>query len=51
VNPEADRSRLQPEWLYVFAGALVVLAVAIVVCLVIAYAVFGHAVGDAMAGM
>jgi hypothetical protein len=51
VKTEADPSPLQPAWLYVFAGAVVILAVGTLILLVLALLGFVHLSGEAMAGM
>jgi hypothetical protein len=51
VNPDLDRSRLQPAWLYAAAGALVIVAVLILVLLAAAVTGFAHLSSEAMAGM
>jgi hypothetical protein len=32
MNSEVDHSRLEPQWLYVFAGTVVIIAVGISSC-------------------
>lgn len=51
VSPDVDHARLQPQWMYVFVGAVVILAVGILVLLVVAVAGFVHLSNEAMAGM
>jgi hypothetical protein len=45
-----QRARLEPRWLYISVGALVLAVVTLLVVVVVAVGLFLHEANDAMAG-
>lgn len=50
MHPSEERAKLEPRWLYISVGALVLAVVTLLVVVVVVVGLFLHEANEAMAG-